>query len=301
MSAGAAPPGFPLRRVGITTHPRYATLQAPLERIVAFGEREGIQLYFEPDLHSLASAGAPLTAAVLPQLDLLITLGGDGTLLRGARMVAPYGVPVLGINLGRLGFLTSISPEELEASLEALRRGEIILDERMVLEARAEGGDGADHGTFLALNDAVLHKGGFARVIRLAVFADGEEVGTYSADGIILSTPTGSTAYSLSAGGPIVSPSIDCIIATPICPHTLAVRPLVLPAEETVTVEVLSPSEELILTVDGQDGANLSPGDRLVVRRASSPLCLVRFPGQSFFSTLRRKLQWGDLSERERA
>ena len=137
-------------------------------------------------------------------------------------------------------------------------------------------------------------------MIRMAVFAHGEEVGTYSADGIILATPTGSTAYSLSAGGPIVSPVVDCIIATPICPHTLAVRPLVLSATETVTVEVLTPSEELILTVDGQESANLVPGDRLVARRTDPPLRLVRFPGQTFFSTLRRKLRWGDLQERER-
>ncbi|MDQ3606676.1 MAG: NAD(+)/NADH kinase [Gemmatimonadota bacterium] len=289
----------PLRRVGVTGHARYAILHATLGRTVAFAEREGIRLYLEEDLLPLASGGELLTPELLPELDLLLTLGGDGTLLRGARMVAPHGVPVLGINLGRLGFLTSVGPEELETALGAVQRGEIRLDERMVLDASAEGADGVCHGSFLALNDAVLHKGGFARVIRLAVYADGEEVGTYSADGIILATPTGSTAYSLSAGGPIVVPTIDCIVATPICPHSLAVRPLVLPAHERITVEVLSPSEELILTVDGQDGAALAPGDRLVVSRAETPLCLVRFPGQSFFSTLRRKLQWGDLAERE--
>jgi NAD+ kinase len=137
-------------------------------------------------------------------------------------------------------------------------------------------------------------------MIRMAVYAHGEEVGTYSADGIILATPTGSTAYSLSAGGPIVAPSVDCIVATPICPHTLAVRPLVLSAAETITLEVLSPTEELILTIDGQESASLIPGDRLVVERAPQPLRLVRFPGQTFFSTLRRKLRWGDLEERER-
>ena len=137
-------------------------------------------------------------------------------------------------------------------------------------------------------------------MIRMTVYAHEEEVGTYSADGIILATPTGSTAYSLSAGGPIVTPAIDCIIATPICPHTLAVRPLILSAAEKVTVEVLSPSEELILTVDGQEGATSSawrPPGRLPRPHA---LRLVRFPGQTFFSTLRRKLNWGDLRERER-
>lgn len=295
---GAVRAGSPPRRVGIAGHPGYAELQSTIERLLALAGKEGIELQFEDSLLPLTSGAARLLTEDLSGLDLLITLGGDGTLLRGARLVAPHGVPVLGVNLGHLGFLTSVAPAELEEAFAAVLAGRIKLDERMVLEARAEGKDGDPHGTFLALNDAVLHKGGFARVIRLAVHADGEEVGTYRADGIILSTPTGSTAYSLSAGGPIVSPSIDCIIATPICPHTLAVRPLVLPPGETVTIEVLSPSEELILTVDGQDGAALAPGERLVVRRAPTPLYLVRCPGQTFFSTLRRKLRWGDVGDR---
>jgi NAD+ kinase len=171
----------------------------------------------------------------------------------------------------------------------------------MVLAVHAEDGDGAAGKVHLALNDAVLHKGGAARVIRLSVSAWRDTVGSYSADGIILATPTGSTAYSLSAGGPIVSPSVDCIIATPICPHTLGVRPLILPADETVTVEVLSPTEELILTIDGQEHERLVPGQKVVARRAPEPVRLVRFAGQTFFQTLRRKLKWGDLAEREGA
>jgi NAD+ kinase len=186
----------------------------------------------------------------------------------------------------------------MEEALSMWFRGEFELDERMALQVRSERADGEPAGDYLALNDAVLHKGGAARVIRLLVRASGEEVATYSADGIILSTPTGSTAYSLSAGGPIVSPSVHCIVATPICPHTLSVRPLVLPAEETVTVEVLSPTEELILTLDGQEHERLLPGARIVVSRAPQPVRLVRFPGQTFFATLRRKLNWGDLEER---
>src|SRR5690606_16006368 len=162
----------------------------------------------------------------------------------------------------------------------------------------AEKADGMRHGGLLAVNDVVLHRGGVARMIHMRIHAHGEEVGTYSADGIILATPTGSTAYSLSAGGPIVPPALDCIVATPICPHTLAVRPLILSPEETVSVEVLSPTEELILTIDGQQAARLLPGDHLLASRASTPLRLIRFPGQTFFSTLRRKLGWGGLGER---
>ncbi|HET6230734.1 MAG TPA: NAD(+)/NADH kinase, partial [Longimicrobiaceae bacterium] len=237
---------------------------------------------------------------VVPSLDLMLTLGGDGTLLRGARIVAHARVPVLGINLGHLGFLTSAAPEELERALQLWFAGDFELDERMALAVRFTREGGEEGGEYLALNDAVLHKGGVARVIRLVVRARHEEVGTYSSDGIILATPTGSTAYSLSAGGPIISPLVDCIIATPICPHTLAVRPLVLPADETITVEALSPADELILTIDGQEDLRLAPGEKVTVSCAPNRVRLVRFAGQTFFSTLRRKLRWGDLVERER-
>lgn len=293
--AGGARVAAPVR-IGVVGHPRYAGLNAGVTRIIDFARAHGLELSFEEELAPRGD-GPLLDPELIPDLDLLVTLGGDGTLLRGARMVAPHGVPVLGVNLGHLGFLTSVGPDELETGLEAAVEGRAVLDERMVLEARAEGDNGQVHGAYLALNDAVLHRGGVARMIRMAIYAHDEEVGTYSADGIILATPTGSTAYSLSAGGPIVAPAVDCIIATPISPHTLAVRPLILSAAETVTVEVLSPTEELILTIDGQEGARLLPGDRVVVSRAPVPLRLMRLPGQTFFSTLRRKLRWGDIRD----
>lgn len=291
----------PPRRIGVVGYARYATLDATLSRIASLAAGVGdVEVFWENDLLPVAGSDRALTLDLIETLDLLVTLGGDGTLLRGARMVAPSGIPVLGINLGRLGFLTSIRPDQLEQSMNQMLAGEAHLDERMVLHVEARRPDGTSYGDFLAINDVVLHRGGVARMISMKVYAHDDEVGTYSADGIIFATPTGSTAYSLSAGGPIVSPSLDCIIATPISPHTLAVRPLILNASETVTVEVLSPTEEQILTIDGQEGARLLPGDKLVVRRAEVPLRLVRFPGQTFFSTLRRKLGWGDLEERER-
>jgi NAD+ kinase len=299
LSARPSTP-LPLRRIGVVGHPRYAALDATLQRVVDFAVEHDVELAFEKELLPPGDGAPVLEPDLVAGLDLLITLGGDGTLLRGARLAVPHGIPVLGINLGHLGFLTSLGRAEVEEGLRALVEGRAVPDERMVLDTRAEGEGGVVHGSYLAFNDAVLHRGGVARMIRMTVFAHDEEVGTYSADGIILSTPTGSTAYSLSAGGPIVSPAVDCIVATPICPHTLAVRPLILSAAERVTVEVLSPSEELILTIDGQEGARLLPGDRLVVSRAPLPLRLVRFPGQTFFSTLRRKLRWGDLDARER-
>ena len=287
------------RRIGVVGHSNYGLLRETLARLRRFAAREGVSLLFSDELLPDPADGEALTADACPTLDLMLTLGGDGTLLRGARMVALHGVPVLGINLGHVGFLTSAPPDELEDALLAFLAGDYEPDRRMVLAVHVEE-DGRRVGReHVALNDAVLHKGGAARVIRLSMRALRDTVGSYSADGIILATPTGSTAYSLSAGGPIVSPTVDCIIATPICPHTLGVRPLVLPAEETVTVEVLSPTEEMFLTVDGQEHEKLGAGAQVVVRRAEQPVTLVRFPGQTFFSTLRRKLRWGDLAERE--
>ena len=285
------------RRVGVVGHSNYALLQPTLSRLVDFARRDGVELFLEEPLQAHAGYGSVLAPEQSAELDLLISLGGDGTLLRAARIVAWAGVPVLGVNLGRLGFLTSAAGEEVESALGHWLAGNVEMDERMTLAVEA-GGD-IPGRTHLVLNDAVLHKGGAARVIRIAVRASDDVVGSYSADGIILSTPTGSTAYSLSAGSPIVSPAVECIIATPICPHTLGVRPLVLPADETLTLEVLSPTEELMLTLDGQDAERLVPGQRVVVRRSDHPVRLVRFPGQTFFSTLRRKLKWGDLAERE--
>jgi NAD+ kinase len=285
--------------VGVVGHSDYALLKDTLSRLASFAGREGVSLFYEPALREAVGDGQELTADACHGLDLLLTLGGDGTLLRGARMVAREGIPVLGVNLGHLGFLTSAPRDEMEAGLSRWLAGEFSIDERLVLLVHTETADGERGRDHLALNDAVLHKGGAARVIRLSMTATRDVVGSYSADGIILATPTGSTAYSLSAGGPIVSPTVDCIIATPICPHTLGVRPLILPADETVTVEVLSPTQELLLTIDGQESETLVPGQRVVVRRAPQPVRLVRFPGQTFFSTLRRKLKWGDLAERE--
>jgi NAD+ kinase len=172
--------------------------------------------------------------------------------------------------------------------------GEFWLDQRFTLEARVVSADGTSGPPRLTLNDAVLHKGGLARIVRIAVHVgpDDQEVATYSADGIILATPTGSTAYSLSANGPVVDPSVECILATPICPHMLVIRPLIMPPSAVVSVRPLSRTAELILTVDGQDGERLGPWDRLVIQRGSAVVPLVRFPGQNFFSTLRRKLNW---------
>jgi NAD+ kinase len=282
----------PFRRVGIVGQRRDALLEAAAAALAVTADEHGLALYPEPALADLFHAAGPLEPG---EVDLLVSFGGDGTLLRGARMVAAHHTPVLGVNLGHLGFLTSIAPDGIARAFEEMASGEYWLDTRFTLEASVVASDGTVGASYIGLNDAVLHKGGLARVIRLAVYVgdEREEVGAYAADGIIVATPTGSTAYSLSAGGAIVAPSMECFLATPISPHTLAVRPLILPADTRIEVEVLQPGAEVILTVDGQAGESIAVGDRLVVSRGQATVPLVRFPGQSFFPTLRQKLHWG--------
>jgi NAD+ kinase len=284
--------GGEFRRIGVAGHPRHDRIRPIIAELQRMGERYSAEILVEEQLAQFApGAGIFQPSAV----DVLITLGGDGTLLRGARLLHGTATPLLGINLGRLGFLTSASQAELQPALEALFEGEYWLDVRSTLDVAVGGAAGLRPDTFTALNDVVLHKGGFARVIRLTVHVGPErhEVGTYTADGIILATPTGSTAYSLSAGGPIVDPTLDCIIATPICPHTLVVRPLVLPMDTEIRVTPEFGTNEVILTVDGQDGAELRPGDHMIVRRGERSVPLIRFAEQNFFATLRMKLHWG--------
>jgi NAD+ kinase len=289
QSMGDGPSAF--RRIGIVGQTEHERFVPAVVEILRIASANGAELLAEDGLAELVREAAPLQP---DGIDLLITLGGDGTLLRGARMVASRGTPVLGVNLGHLGFLTSIGPQDVEELLPRLFAGDYWLDDRITLDACVVHADGTESVHYVALNDAVLHKGGLARVVRIALRVDpeGTEVATYSADGIIFATPTGSTAYSLSASGPVVVPSVECILATPICPHTLGIRPLLLAPTAVLTVEPLAPTAELILTIDGRDGEQLRPGDRLVVRRGEARVRLVRFPGQNFFTTLRRKLHW---------
>jgi NAD+ kinase len=294
MNPPAAPtamkPRLHFRRIAIVGQAGYGGFELQLAAVQRIIEQHSAELVVAERLQGPVPGP---DESLNEDIDLLITMGGDGTLLRGARLVAARGIPVLGINLGRVGFLTSILPEEMEEQLGNLFAGEYWLDTRFTLEARVIRKLDGSGSRYLALNDAVLHKGGLARVIRLRLEVDGQEVATYTADGIILATPTGSTAYSLSASGPVVDPSVDCILATPICPHTLGIRPVLLPASSDITVEALSPEEELMLTVDGMDGEGLRSGDRMVVRRGAAAVSLVRFAGQNFYATLRRKLNWG--------
>ena len=284
-------------RLGVIGHLEYDGLVEVLRTIFRLAGELDIEPVFEPDLLDVAAGAGRLQADT--EIDALVTLGGDGTLLRGARLVSGRAVPILGINLGRLGFLTSCGRGEAELALRRLAAGDYLAERRMQLEGRALDSAGGARKRWFALNDVVLHKGGFARVLHLTVSANGDPIGTYAADGIVFSTPTGSTAYSLSAGGPVVVPTVESILVTAISPHTLAIRPLVLPADTELRVHTDDGPDELLVTVDGQVGTTFAVGDTLLVRRADRHALIVRFPGSTFFSVLTRKLGWGGLADRD--
>jgi NAD+ kinase len=285
-------------RLGVVGHLGYPELPAVLRMLGDLGPSLDLDLYYERELFAAAAGGSLLEKP--DQLDALLTLGGDGTLLRGARVIAPHSVPILGVNLGHLGFLTCCNADELEIALTRFARRDYLAESRMVLEARVVDARGFERDVWRAMNDVVLHKGGFARVVGLHVFANGEPVATYAADGVVLSTPTGSTAYSLSAGGPVVFPTLETIVVTPVSAHTLAIRPVILPSSVEVTLQADDGPDELLITVDGQVGSSFSPGETLSVRRAETGVLIIRFPGTNFFTTLRQKLGWGGLADRDR-
>jgi NAD+ kinase len=284
-------------RLGVIGHHGYAGLPAVLARLTEAAARFGIDPYFEKDLLPLVPGGRSLEKPA--SIDALLTLGGDGTLLRGARLIASHQVPILGVNMGRLGFLTCCAPDQLVEALEHLSRKQYAVEQRMGLVASIDRASGAVRESWIALNDVVVHKGGVARIASLKVGVGGEPVATYSADGVVISTPTGSTAYSLSAGGPVVFPTLESILVTPVSPHTLAIRPLLLPAESEVTVQREDGPTDILVTVDGQVGTTFAADETLRVHRAARPILIIRFPGTSFFATLRKKLGWGGLPERD--
>ena len=291
--------GRPIR-LGVVGHTGYPELSAALRSLHKLAPGLNLKLRLEPDLPS-GFGDDSLDSGSSDELDALLTLGGDGTLLRGARMLDGHEVPILGVNMGRLGFLTCCPADQLEHSLMRFARGDYTVENRMMLHACVIGADRRERNTWVALNDVVVHKGGFARVVALRVAVDDELIASYSADGVVISTPTGSTAYSLSAGGPVVVPTLETLIVTPVSAHTLAIRPVVLSASSRITVQAEGAPEELMITVDGQVGTTFGVGETLSVSRAPQPIKIVRFPGSSFFATLRQKLGWGGIPERDQS
>jgi NAD+ kinase len=224
--------------------------------------------------------------------DLLITFGGDGTLLSVARH-APDNVPILGVNMGTLGFLTEVGVEEFPDLLERVLVGDYHAETRMAFDVSVEG-NGRDHRSYRVLNDATINKSALARIVEMRVTVSGAFVSTFRADGLIVATPTGSTAYNLSAGGPIIYPTMGAIVITPICPHMLTNRPIVLPDEQVVEIRIVAEHQEIFLTLDGQEGLPITSNDVVRVRKAESSVTLIRTGDKNYFDVLRAKLKWGE-------
>ncbi len=230
---------------------------------------------------------------IMAQADLVVVLGGDGTLLSVARRATTREVPILGVNLGGLGFLTETTTEELLTTLERILAGDYAIERRSLLAATLVR-EKKSVGTFQALNDAVINKGALARIMDLATWVDGKHLCTYKADGLIVATPTGSTAYSLAAGGPIIDATLGVVVLTPICPHTLTNRPIILSDQADINVVVQTPDEDVTLTLDGQEGHPLKSGDTVCIQRSHVTVPLIISPNRTFFDVLRNKLRWGE-------
>ena len=281
--------------IGIFSRPRRPAVAEVVPGVLEWLKKRGVRaLYDEETAHSLGSGEIPLTRPqIIEQADLLLVLGGDGTILAAAREAAPAGVPILPINLGGLGFLTSFTLEELYPGLEDALAGRAAISERVMLMVERLH-NGATLTQQRVLNDAVLHKGTLARMIELELHIDGGFVCRYRADGLIVGTPTGSTAYSKSAGGPIVHPAVESIQITPICPHTLSDRPVVVHDSSKIELRIEEGTESVFLTMDGQIGVPMQNGDRVRITRAAERLKLIHPPNKSYFEILRNKLKWGE-------
>ena len=298
-----------MKRIGIIAKKNKPEAVSIARSLVEWLQPKKIEVYIEEEMGRLLFTSGPSLRAGLPRSDsyvnsverndipdhveMLIVLGGDGTLLSVARLVGDHEVPILGVNLGGLGFLTEITLEELYRVLERVIQGDFIMDERVVLNA-AVIRRGERMAEFTVLNDAVIDKGALSRIIDLETTINGEYLTTFKSDGLIISTPTGSTAYNLSAGGPIVYPSLHCIIVTPICPHTLTNRPIVIPDDVKIRSILQTKQQEVILTLDGQQGFSLEFEDVVEVRKAEGRILLIKSPYRHYFEVLREKLKWGE-------
>ncbi|MCA9771009.1 MAG: NAD(+)/NADH kinase [Myxococcales bacterium] len=281
-----------IRRIGLLTKHDGADDPAFVRRFIEWCEERGIgvKVPAETALAIGVEGGVP-RAEIVEDVDALVVLGGDGTLLAGARLAGGRDLPVLGANMGRLGFLTEVTLAELHSVVEAMRVGDYTLSPRMSLEVRVLRG-GAVVESHRVLNEAVMNKGALARMLEVDVLVNDGEVTSLRGDGLIVATPTGSTAYALSAGGPVVHPAIRCILVVPICAFTLTNRPIIVPDTEVVRARIVM-GDDVVLTLDGQVGVRLGAGDLVEVRRAKADVQLIVSPTRSFYQVIREKLKWG--------
>lgn len=280
------------RIVGLVVKRNRVEAEALARDVAARLRRHDVEVLVEPAMAGIEGVRGVDKAAMVANADLVIVLGGDGTLLSVARLVGTRELRVLGINLGGLGFLTEVPTAEALAAIDRVFAGEYRLDRRTTLAVRVRR-RAAVIAESQVLNDAVINKSALARIIDLRTSVDGKYLCVYKADGLIVSTPTGSTAYSLSAGGPVVHPAVGVTVLSPICPHTLAQRPLVVPETALVEVELQAPDQEVVLTLDGQEGIPLVDGDVVEIAKSPHSVALVRTGGEGFLSVLREKLHWG--------
>jgi NAD+ kinase len=278
-------------RVGFVIKPHAPGVEAVLRGLVDYlGERGVSSVLEDAAARKLGRARGVAREALPEKVDLVVVLGGDGTLLSVAHKAARAGVPVMGVNLGRLGFLTEIPVSEARLALDSMLTGEAesVISPRRLIEARCR------RKVHLCLNDVVINKGALSRMVQIAIRIDGKEVAVLKADGIIVSTPTGSTAYSLAAGGPIVQPRVPAVVLSPICPHTLTFRPMVISAGSTIGLKLITDGEEVYLTLDGQRGAHLIKNDEVEVRTSPLELKLVTSPKRNYFDLVKEKLGWAE-------
>lgn len=284
-----------IKTIGIISRPRRSNVSTVVPPLLQWLEARGIRAVY--DLETAASLGKGASGQTREQVaqeaDVLLVLGGDGTLLSAAKESAPRGIPILPVNMGSLGFLTSFTVDELYPALEEMLAGRHSLSERVMLKVeRIVAGKVAEQQR--VLNDAVVNKGALARMIEIELFIDKAYVSKYRADGLIVATPTGSTAYSVSAGGPIVHPSVGAFLITPICPHTLSDRPIVVQDSCTIELKLTEAAESVFLTLDGQTGIELHAHDQVRISRAPERLKLIQPPQKTYYEILRNKLKWGE-------
>jgi NAD+ kinase len=283
-----------VRRIGIVVKPNKPEVEPVLRMLLPWLRERGREVALDQEAAIIlpgAEAGLP-RAEVVSWSDLVIVLGGDGTILSVARLIGSREVPILGVNLGGLGFLTEITLDEVIPTLEAVLRNEFAVSRRLTLTARVLRG-GAPIASFEVLNDAVITKTALSRIVDLETHVNGEYVATFRADGLIVSTPTGFTAYCFAAGGPIIYPSLPAVVLIPICPHTLTNRPLVIPDSAVVEIIQGSAGEDVHLTVDGQVGVGLRYRDVVSLQRSGRTVALIKSPKLNYFELLRAKLKWG--------